>query len=63
MIDVTESTKSKGTNPIREPHHMTLNFAMKGSNVDDPAETALPARLDVDCAQVYQRSHFDCLTP
>ena len=42
---------------------MNLNFAMEGSNVDDPAETALLARLDVDCVHVYQRSHFDCLTP
>jgi len=53
--DLKDTINADGTNPFRQPHYLLLNLAIGGNNGGDPAQTAFPARFEVDYVRVYQK--------
>jgi beta-glucanase (GH16 family) len=44
-----------GMSPFRQADYMILNLAIGGQNGGDPANTAFPARFEVDYVRVFQK--------
>jgi beta-glucanase (GH16 family) len=57
-VDLTRTVNQDGTgtNPFHQPQYLLLNLAIGGTQGGDPAQTAFPARFEVDYVRVYQRS-------
>jgi len=53
-LDATINDDRERANPFREPHYLILTLAIGGTQGGDPADTAFPARFEVDYVRVYQ---------
>jgi hypothetical protein len=45
-----------GTSPFKQKVYMLLNLAISGDNGGDPSGTTFPARYEVDCVRVFQKT-------
>jgi len=59
-IDLTQTINQGGPhvgeNPLRQPHYIKLNLALRGRDNDPVVESALPMRMEVDWVRVYKKS-------
>jgi beta-glucanase (GH16 family) len=57
-VDLTRTINGTAdrANPFHEPHYILLNLAIGGTSGGDPAQTAFPARFEVDYIRVYQKN-------
>lgn len=57
-IDLTQTFnkggKHVGENPLRQPHYLKLNLALRGRENDPVIDSALPMQMEVDWVRVYQ---------
>ena len=57
-IDLTQTTNRGGAhvgeNPLRQPHYLKLNLALRGREKDPVDPGALPMRMEVDWVRVYK---------
>ncbi len=54
-LDKTVNQDGTNVNPLRQPHYMLVNLAIGGTQGGDPAQTAFPARYEIDYIRVYQK--------
>ena len=55
-LSKTVNKTPDGANPLREPHHILINFAIGGTAGGDPSKTEFPAKYEVDWVRVYQKA-------
>jgi len=59
-IDLTQTFNQGGPhvgeNPLRQPHYLKLNLALRGRENDPVDESVLPMRMEVDWVRVYKKS-------
>ena len=53
--NLADMLNPNGMSPFRQPDYMILNLAIGGQNGGDPANTAFPARFEVDYVRVFQK--------
>lgn len=57
-IDLTQTFNKGGAhvgeNPLRQPHYLKLNLALRGREKDPVDSAALPMRMEVDWVRVYK---------
>jgi len=58
-IDLTQSFnqggKHIGENPLRQPHYLKFNLALRGREKDPVDTSSLPMRMEVDWVRVYKK--------
>jgi beta-glucanase (GH16 family) len=54
-LSKTLNRGSEGKNPFHQPHYIILNLAIGGTSGGDPANTAFPAKFEVDYVRIYQK--------
>lgn len=58
-IDLTKTINQGGEhigeNPLRQPHYLKINLAIRGREKDPVDPSALPMQMEVDWVRVYQR--------
>jgi beta-glucanase (GH16 family) len=53
-LDKTFNKDKEAKNPFHQPHYIILNLAIGGTSGGDPANTAFPAKFEVDYVRIYQ---------
>ena len=56
LSETINGSIGNGTNPFKQPHYILLNLAL-GQYGDEPDDTQLPMKYEIDYVRVYQKSN------